>query len=38
MGKEEVQIVKFLKENVAPWKDNHYGSFYRAAAYLTDGT
>ncbi|MEO8168725.1 MAG: hypothetical protein ABI623_10785 [bacterium] len=38
MSKEELQIVNFLKENVVPLKDNFFGSFYRASAYLTDGT
>jgi hypothetical protein len=38
MGKEESQIVSFLKENVTPMKTSYYGTFYRASAYLTDGT
>src|SRR5688572_12571736 len=38
MGKNEVDIVKFLKENIAPLTDDFYGSFYRASAYLTDRT
>lgn len=32
------EIIKFLKENIAPLDDNTYGPGYRASAYLTDNT
>jgi len=38
MGKQESEIVSFLKEHVTPMKTSFYGTFYRASAYLTDGT
>jgi hypothetical protein len=38
MSGRESEIVDFLKENVTPMKTNYYGTFYRASAYLTDGT
>ncbi|MBK9527300.1 MAG: hypothetical protein IPO41_03040 [Acidobacteria bacterium] len=38
MSKHESEIVNFLKENVTPMKTVSYGTFYRASAYLTDGT
>ncbi|MEJ7847385.1 MAG: hypothetical protein WKF92_04760 [Pyrinomonadaceae bacterium] len=38
MSKAESEIVEFLRENVTPMETNFSGTFYRASAYLTDGT
>jgi hypothetical protein len=38
MSLTEAKIAKFLTENVKPLKDNIFGDFYRASAYLRDGT
>jgi hypothetical protein len=35
---KEIEIIKFLKENIEPIEDKYYGNGYRAAAQLTDGT
>lgn len=32
------EIIKYLRDNIEPLKDDAYGDGYRAAAYLTDGT
>lgn len=38
MSADEAKIAKFLLENVKPLKDSVFGEYYRAAAYLRDGT
>jgi hypothetical protein len=38
MSSNETQLGKFLVENIRPWKDEQLGNFYRASAYLRDGT
>lgn len=38
MSQSEARIVRFLVENVKPLKDSIYGDYYRASAYLRDGT
>jgi hypothetical protein len=38
MSANEDKIAKFLVENVVPWTDHSFGSYYRASAYLRDGT
>src|SRR3712207_5570112 len=38
MSVNEAKIAKFLLENVKPLKDSVFGDYYRASAYLRDGT
>ena len=38
VGKENMEIINFLKSNIEPLGDSIYGAGYRAAVYLTDGT
>ena len=38
MSVNEEKIAKFLLENVKPLKDSVFGDYYRASAYLRDGT
>lgn len=35
---EQVEIIKFLKENITPLTNNYYGTRYRASVYLKNGT
>jgi hypothetical protein len=35
---KNTEIIKFLKENVEPLKNDIFGDRYRAAVHLTDGT